>query len=368
MIRTVLGALGTVILLAACRSAPPVSEVLAAEPGRVAQGLELTIWAEEVADARSLALGPEGHVFVGNRKGNRVVALRDADGDGRAEERQLVAKELDMPNGVAVLGDDLYIATHQAVWIYPGRARDPAADTPPRKLRSLPDERHHGWRYLAAGPDKRLYLSIGAPCNVCEREGFATIERFAPDGSEVEVIARGVRNSVGFDWDGEGRFWFTDNGRDWLGDDSPPCELNRLDEEGAHFGFPHCHGGDLVDLEFGEPGCASFVAPAWKLDAHVAPLGLEYYQGQALPPAYRGGFFVAEHGSWNRSSKAGYRLMFAALEGDRVKSYTPVVDVWLDGEEVSGRPVDLLTLPDGSVLISDDYAGRIWRLTAAKAR
>lgn len=345
-------------------STPPAAAPPAATQPGLAPGLVLEVWAEDVRDARSLALGPQGHVFVGSRRGDAVRALRDSNGDGRADQRITIAEKLTMPNGIAVRGDDLYVATNGAVLRFPGRAADPAGEGAPQRIRSLPTERHHGWRYLDVDPQGRLVVAIGAPCNVCDRPDFATLERFDAQGGNVEVIAHGVRNSVGFDWDAQGRLWFTDNGRDWLGDDSPPDEINRMDREGAHYGFPWCHGGDVPDPDFDERACADFVPPAQRLGAHVAALGIHFYSGDMLRD-YRGGAFVAEHGSWNRSEKAGYRVMYAQIEQGQVRDYRPVVDVWLDGQEVSGRPVDLLTLPDGSLLISDDHGDRIWRLRAA---
>lgn len=326
-----------------------------------ARHLQWSLWAD-VPDARSLALGPAGHVFAGNRRKNKVWVLRDADADGRAEQRQVLLEDLDMPNGVAVLGDDLYVATLRHVWRYPGLARDPQGPVEPQAIRQLPGERHHGWRYLAAGPDGWLYLTIGAPCNVCLEPGFARIERFTPDGSRVEVVAEGVRNSVGLAWDAQQRLWFTDNGRDWLGDDQPPCEINLLPNSGAHFGFPYCHGGVVIDPAFDSRSCAEFVKPALSLQAHVAPLGLAFLSAGDLG-LDAAGLVVAEHGSWNRSSKVGYRLMFATLEQGQIRSYQPLVTGFLQDEQVLGRPVDVLRLSEKALLVSDDSAGRIWMLS-----
>jgi glucose/arabinose dehydrogenase len=229
----------------------------------------------------------------------------------------------------------------------------------PVTIATLPQDRHHGWRYIAFGPDDKLYVPIGAPCNVCDRDddGYSMITRMNPDGSGREVVARGVRNTVGFRWHPKtGELWFTDNGRDMMGDDVPPCELNRVSRVGEHFGFPFCHGDDVVDPEFGKLGqCSQSTRPVQSLGAHVAPLGVLFDP--------RGDAIVAEHGSWNRSEKSGYRLTRVRLEGNRAVGYEEFVGGWLrpDGK-VTGRPVDLLALPDGSMLVSDDLAGVIYRI------
>jgi glucose/arabinose dehydrogenase len=226
---------------------------------------------------------------------------------------------------------------------------------------------------MALGPDGMLYVAIGVPCNVCDRDAddFATIVRMRPDGSARSVVARGVRNSVGFTWHPvTGQLWFTDNGRDMLGDNVPPCELNRLSRVGEHFGFPFCHGRAIADPEFGTLGrCAAATAPVQELGPHVAPLGLRFYTGRQFPREYRGDLFVAEHGSWNRSEKIGYRVMRVRLKGDRAVGYEEFLTGWLTPEgRVTGRPVDILVQTDGSLLVSDDVAGAIYRVfwTGAK--
>ena len=328
-------------------------------------GFEVASWADEVPNARSMALGDEGTVFVGTRTDGRVFALRDFDRDGRADKDWILAEGLNMPNGVAFRGGALYVATSGQVLRYD--QIEARLDDPPEPVivAELGAYRHHGWRYIGFGPDGRLYVSMGAPCNVCDEPDFGTILRMNADGSGREVFARGVRNSVGFDWHPvSGELWFTDNGRDMLGDDLPPDELNRADEPGLHFGFPYCHGGDIPDPEFGGSGaCADHVPPVQRLGPHVASLGLHFYRGDGFPAEYRHQAFIAEHGSWNRSIPIGYRISLVRLEDNRALSYEPFISGWLgpDGE-VSGRPVDLLELPDGSLLVSDDHAGRIYRI------
>ncbi|MEO1204014.1 MAG: PQQ-dependent sugar dehydrogenase, partial [Pseudomonadota bacterium] len=261
---------------------------------------------------------------------------------------------------------DLYVAEIDRVLRYAdidNRLENPP--TPDVLPIDLPDKRHHGWRYIAFGPDGKLYISIGAPCNVCEEDGFAVIERMNVDGSGREVVARGVRNSVGLAWHPDTEeLWFTDNGRDMLGDDRPPCELNRVSEPGQHFGFPYCHGGDIKDPKFGAgQGCAAYAPPAQRLGPHVAPLGLRFYTGESFPERYRGQVFIAEHGSWNRSKKIGYRITTVAHDNGRGTSYSTFADGWLDGEKTLGRPVDLLVIEDGSMLVSDDLNGLVYRIS-----
>ncbi len=246
-------------------------------------------------------------------------------------------------------------------------------DAPPAPVvlrDDLPTDGHHGWKFIAFGPDGKLYVPVGAPCNVCAREDprYASILRLNADGLQLEVFATGIRNTVGFDWHpGSKALWFTDNGRDMLGDDIPPDELNCAPEAGLHFGFPYCHGGDLPDPEFGSARpCSAFVAPAQRLGPHVAALGMRFYTGTQFPAPYRGDIFIAEHGSWNRSIPIGYRVTRVRMDGSRPIAYEVFATGWLDGRDVRGRPVDLLLLPDGSLLVSDDHEGAIYRISYEK--
>lgn len=331
------------------------------------EGFEIEIYAKEVKNARSMDLSPSGTLFVGTRGEGKVYALKDTDGDKRPDQKYVLATGLKMPNGVAFRDGDLYVAEVSRILRFPNiedRLDNPGE--PEVVFEDYPTETHHGWKYIAFGPDGKLYVPVGAPCNICESENeiFGSITRLNPDGSGMEVVQHGIRNSVGFTWHPEtDELWFTDNGRDWLGDDQPYCELNRAPEDGMHFGYPYCHQGDLPDPEFGaQRPCEDFTPPAAKLGPHVAPLGLEFYTGKQFPGAYHGQVFVAEHGSWNRSEKIGYRVMMATLEGDKVSSYEPFAEGWLDGNDVWGRPVDIELLPDGSMLISDDFADAIYRI------
>lgn len=348
-------------LLPALAAAAPVADL------RLPPGFRIAVWADDVPDARVLRLGRDGTVFVSTRSGGRLYALRDADGDGRAERRWVLADGLAMPNGIALKDGDLYVADLGRILRLRDIERHLDAPPPPELLRDdLPGERHHGWRFADFGPDGRLYVAVGAPCNICDRPGYAEIRALDPGGGAMETVARGVRNTVGFTWrPGTRELWFTDNGRDWLGDDAPPDELNILAAPGAHFGYPYCHGGRIPDPEFGAGRrCADYTAPAVALDAHVAPLGIVFYAGSQFPAEYRGRVFVAEHGSWNRSSKIGYRVMMADVRDGRPYDYRPFAQGWLGADgKVWGRPAYLLELPDGSLLLSDDQGGRIYRIS-----
>ncbi len=330
-------------------------------------GFSVEIWSDNVPNARSMTLGDNGTVFVSTRRDGRVYALLPR---GRASPTVLtLAEKLKMPNGIAFHDGDLYVAENHRIIRYNDiEANLGEIPKPEVVIDSLPTESYHGWRYIDFGPDGMLYISIGAPCNVCDREGFANISRMNVDGSEQEVVARGVRNSVGFSWHPDnGEIWFTDNGRDMLGDNVPPGELNHAPKIGMHFGFPFCHGGDIPDPDFGEQrDCDEFVAPAQKLPAHVAPLGMLFYTGNMFPDEYDGQILIAEHGSWNRSKKVGYRISLVRMANGKADGYEVFADGWLENEESSGRPVDLLVLDDGSMLVSDDQNGIIYRISYSR--
>jgi glucose/arabinose dehydrogenase len=331
-------------------------------------GFTAAVFADNVRNARSLARGDRGTIFVGTRSAGIVHAVVDSDGDFVADRVVRIASGLEMPNGIVFHDGALYVATNTRILRF-DRIEERLESSPAPVVihDDLPSEDHHGWRYLGLGPDRKLYVAIGAPCNVCERDDprFGSISRLGLEGQGFEVFARGIRNSVGFTWKpGTSELWFTDNGRDWLGDDRPPDELNRADRAGLHFGFPFCHGGDLVDPDHGSRGiCDRFVPPVRQLGPHVASLGVRFYQGEMFPSDYRGDLLIAEHGSWNRSTKIGYRLMRVQLDGEGAPTYEPFVTGFLAGGDVWGRPVDLLELPDGSLLVSDDHAGAIYRIS-----
>lgn len=332
---------------------------------RLPPGFQLQVFADDVPAARSMALGTQGTLFVGTR-GTTVYSISGSPGTGLKPTVRVLADQLNMPNGVAFRDGSLYVAEINRILRYDDIESSLTNVPAPKVVRDdLPKDRHHGWKYIAFGPDGKLYVPIGAPCNVCNEPKYASITRMNADGSGHEVFARGVRNSVGFTWHPASKeLWFTDNGRDYLGDDQPPCELNVAPRAGLDFGFPYCHGKDIKDPEFGKLGeCSRITPPVLTLGAHVAPLGVKFYTGTAFPEKYRNQVLIAEHGSWNRRQKSGYRLTLVRLDGHRALSYEPFATGFNRGDEVFGRPVDLLVLEDGSMLISDDSAGAIYRLT-----
>ena len=320
-----------------------------------------------VPNARQMAIGDDRVLYVGSAKAGKVHALK-LDANYRAGPLHVIAKDLPMPVGVAFREGSLYVSAVSRILRFDAIAKH--LDNPPEPVvvkGDLPTEKHHGWKYIAFSPDDWLYVPVGAPCNVCEGDPdrYANILRMKSDGSQTQTFAQGVRNTVGFDWHPITRaLWFTDNGRDMLGDDVPPDELNHAPRVGMHFGYPYCHGGTIPDPEFGgKRSCAEFTAPTQTLGAHVAALGMRFYTGKQFPEIYRHQVFIAEHGSWNRSKKSGYRVSLVTLQGERAVSYAPFITGWLQGETAWGRPADVLILADGSMLISDDLAGAIYRVT-----
>jgi glucose/arabinose dehydrogenase len=361
----------------AAPASPPPLERLKLPPG-----FRISVFAEGVRGARSMARGAKGTIFVGSRTGNGTVhAVIDRNGDGRADEVKAVATGR-QPNGVAFRDGALYVAEATRIVRYDGI--ETALDSPPAPvvvIDGLPTRGgSHTWKYLAFGPDGWLYVPVGAPCNICEDEilaepKFASILRLRPDGSGVEIFAHGVRNTVGFDWHPETReLWFTDNGRDGMGDDVPHDELNVAPKAGLHFGYPYCHQGDVADPTFGaKRPCSAFVPPAQRMGPHVAAIGMKFYTGSMFPAEFRNAIFIAQHGSWNRSEPIGYRVMVAKVRGREITSFEPFIDGFLQGirgtpsaDRATGdafaRPVDVLGMPDGSLLISDDQGNRIYRV------
>jgi glucose/arabinose dehydrogenase len=336
---------------------------------RLPVGFKLEVYADNVPAARSMAWGQRGTLFVGTRSGNVYAVSGKPGGDRQGSDKpavRILASGLNMPNGVAFRDGALYVAEVHRILRYDAIESSLAKVPEPKVVRAdLPKDRHHGWRYIAFGPDGKLYVPIGAPCNVCNEPEYGLITRMNPDGSDYEVFARGVRNSVGFTWHPASKeLWFTDNGRDFLGEDSPPCELNRAPRAGLDFGFPYCHGRSISDPEFGKLGeCSKIASPVQALGAHVAPLGVKFYTGSTFPAGYRNQVFIAEHGSWNRKEPSGYRITLVKLEGDRAQGYEPFASGFHQGKETFGRPVDLLVLADGSMLVSDDLAGAIYRIS-----
>jgi glucose/arabinose dehydrogenase len=318
-----------------------------------------------------MTLSDSGTLFVGTRSAGNVYAVIDEDNDFRADRIMRIARNLRMPNGVAFREGDLYVAEVNRVLVFRNIEKQLKEDSPFEVINDqFPEDEHHGWKFIRFGPEGKLYVPIGAPCNVCKRDEnrYAVIMRMNADGSALDPYARGVRNTVGFDWHPlTGVLWFTDNGRDWMGDDLPPDELNSAPAKGLHFGFPYCHGGDIPDPEFGTgKSCEEFTSPRMKLGAHVAALGMRFYRGTMFPGEYRERIFIAEHGSWNRSTPVGYRITMVTLKENAAVGYSVFAEGWLKGEKAWGRPVDVLVMPDGSLLISDDRAGAVYRIVYTK--
>jgi glucose/arabinose dehydrogenase len=330
-------------------------------------GFSISVYAEGVENARQLALGDEGVVFAGSRKAGLVHAVVDENDDYVADHVYLIDEDLELPSGVEFRSGSLYVAALDRVLRYDNIESNLNAPPEPVVVSdSFPDKTHHGWKYLRFGPDDKLYVPVGAPCNVCDEAGFAEIRRINADGSGEEVVASGVRNSLGLAFHPDsGELWFTDNGRDLLGDDVPSDELNHVTRAGQHFGFPYCHQGDLLDEEFGAgKSCSDYSGPEVKMGAHVANLGMSFYTGSMFPDEYHGQLFIARHGSWNRSKKVGFDIVLVRFD-DAGQAMSPEVFAsgWLQGQDAWGRPNDILQLEDGSLLVADDQAGVIYRIT-----
>ena len=360
------------LLSVAASAAPSLATI------RLPPGFTIELVTDRVPTAREMSLGPfengRGTLFVGSFSSGKVYAV--ALDQGRATGVRSIASGLQSPVGVAYRQGSLYVSSVSKILRY-DRVDGDLDRLPPVVVVTdrFPTESHHGWKFIAFGPDGDLYVPVGAPCNVCERDEsrYYNIQKIHADGSAPVVVAKGIRNSVGFDWNPvDGSLWLTDNGRDMMGDDVPSDELDRVPPQATtapHFGFPYCHQGDVPDPEFGKQRpCSEFVGPSALLGAHVAALGMRFYRptagaAEAYPDAYRNGVFIAEHGSWNRSKKSGYRIVHATIAGTRVVKQEVFAEGWLDADQsVSGRPSDVLPLPDGSLLVSDDLAGAIYRI------
>ena len=333
-------------------------------------GFKINVFAE-VPGARSMCWGSKGTLFVGT-KGSNVYAVVDEDKNGIADKVYTIASKLRMPNGVAFKNGSLYVAEISRILRFDDIENK--LSHPPNYsvvYDKLPTEDAHGWKFIAFGPDGKLYVPVGAPCNICEPANpvFESLTRMNADGTGFEIYAKGIRNTVGFAWHPQTKeLWFTDNGRDLLGDDIPSDELNYAPKKGMHFGFPYCHQGDILDPQFGKgKNCADYTPPVLKLGAHVASLGMRFYNGSMFPSKYKNQILIAEHGSWNRTKKVGYRVMSVQLKNNKAVQYLPFAAGWLDSNEnVSGRPVDVEIAPDGALLVSDDQKGVVYRISYQK--
>jgi len=335
---------------------------------KVPPGFKVEVWVPEILDARGLRQGDKGTIFVSsNFVAGKIYAVVDKGGK---REVKTIAEKLMLPNGIEFYKGALYVATPKAITRYDDiestldKPKDPVTI-----YDKLPGEIPHGWKFIKIGPDGKLYVPTGAPCNICEPnpDTYAQISRMNLDGTGMEVVARGVRNTVGFDFNPKtGELWFTDNQRDWLTEDLPNDELNRLTNAGRqHFGYPYCHGGDLLDPEFGwGKSCADFTKPVALLGPHSAPLGMRFYTGKMFPEKYQNAIFIARHGPWNRSTKYAADVIVVYLNGNgTVKSWEPFMTGLVENNTYLGRPVDVLVMKDGSLLVSDDHAGAIYRIS-----
>lgn len=348
--------------------APPLptpADRLALEQLKLPKGFKIDVYASGIANARSLRVGDKGTVFISNRVLDKVYAVVDRNG---TRATKVIASGLDRPNGLAYHNGTLYIG--EGTRMSKLEKIEDNLDNPGQPVvfyDDLPNHRSHGWKFIAIGPDNKLYINVGAPCNICVPPNEnAQIRRVNLDGTGAEVFARGVRNSVGFDWHPLTKeLYFTDNGRDWLSEDLPEDELNRVTRVGQHFGFPYCHQGTFTDREFGwGRSCDEFVKPAALLGPHSAALGMRFYTGKMFPESYRNAIFIARHGSWNRTKKIGGDVVVAKLNRDgSVKSVEPFITGFLQSNQYWGRPVDVQVMKDGSLLVSDDYAGAVYRVT-----
>jgi glucose/arabinose dehydrogenase len=334
---------------------------------KLPRGFKAEIWASGLPGGRAMARGDKGKIYLGTRIIGRVYEVTDAGGKRTV---RVVADKLTQPAGVAFNNGSLYVMAIDKVLRYDGIEDKP--DVQPVDLTDkfdLPPERHHNWKYIAFGPDKKLYVPFGAPCNICEpKDEYAQLRRYNPDGSGKEVIARGIRNTVGFDWHPKTReLWFTDHGRDWMGDDTPQDELNRLSKPGLNFGFPYCHANGVPDRDIKKPdACKGVTRPVTVMGPHAAVMGVKFYTGKMFPKDYQNVMFVARRGSWNRAKQTGYDVVTvrASADGKEAK-VTPFLTGFMDAKANSfwGRPVYLLQMPDGALLVSDEQNGAIYRIS-----
>ena len=329
------------------------------------KGFKIEVYASGIPNARSLRLGDKGTLFVGNRVLDKVYAVVDRDGKRTVK---VIASGMDRPNGLAFHDGTLYVA--EGTKISKLEKIEDNLDNPPKPVviySDLPNQQSHGWKFIGIGPDNKLYVPVGAPCNICiPPEANAQLRRINLDGSGAEVVARGIRNTVGFDWNPATKeLYFTDNGRDWLSEDLPNDELNRITKVGQHFGYPYCHQGDIPDSEYGwGRQCSEFTPPVALLGPHSASLGMRFYSGTMFPADYRGAIFVARHGSWNKTNKIGGDIVVVKLNKDgSVKSWEPFITGFIQNNDYIGRPVDVLPMKDGSLLIADDFAGAVYRVS-----
>lgn len=357
------------VLLSLCAWAGGIRAEIDTSRLSLPPGFAISVLTEEVPNARQMALADDGTLYVGTRRAGNLYAVTGWQDPNQLPSRTKVRRidqDLVMPSGLVWHAGDLYVGALNRILRYPNIGANLDQVAPPEVITDdLPSKRHHGWKYLSMGPDGALYVPVGAPCNICKSVDprFASILRMDPKTGTTTIYAAGVRNSVGLAWHPTtGKLWFTDNGRDSLGDDVPADEINVVDTPSGHFGYPYWHAGDVADPKFGKGHAAqNYQQPILKVQAHSAALGIDFYTGEGFPARYNNALFVAEHGSWNRSAKVGYQIsvVFDTPQGPQ---YAPFITGWLRGEENWGRPNDVLVTPDGELLISDDQTGSIYRV------
>ena len=342
-------------------------------------GFDISLYAEGMTNPRQMVIGDKGTLFVGSRISKNVYAIVDSDGDFKGDQLYTIMNENTvfsdgtkpvMPSELAFKDGSLYVAAVSHILRFDDfESKLDSPGVPTIVTSAFPTAKHHGWKSIEFGPDGKLYVPVGAPCNTCpEKDNIMLISRMDPDGSNIEVVARGVRNTVGFDWHPKtGDLWFTDNGVDGLGDDMPADELNRVSYVGEHFGFPYVHQGDPPDQRYGrDKSVNDYTAPAQKLVSHAGALGLLFYTGKMFPEEYKDLIFIAEHGSWNSSKKHGYRIMTVREVDGKGVEYKPFASGFMENEQAWGRPCDIILMDDGSMLMSDTETGAVYRITYKK--
>lgn len=368
--KTVKIILSLILIISTANSwAKPADHITRLKQLKLLPGFRISIFADNLPNARGMALGDNGIVYIGTSQKGKIYAVQDTDNDGYAETQHTLAQGLNYPNGLAYRNGNLYVGEISRITRYDGISGRLANPPMPKIIYDkFPSNRLHGLKYLRFGPDDKLYTAVGSPCNICNPANpiFTSLVRMNADGTNFEILARGIRNTVGIDFNPvNNNLYFTDNGRDNLGDNTPQEELNRWSGKiGEHFGYPYCHAGNVLDNYFGAgKSCGDYTSPVWRFRAHNAPLGLRFYRGDQFPIKYKNNAFAAMHGSWNRTIPDGYRVVMLRQTNGKFTSGSDFVKGWLTPlGKIIGRPVDIIEYKDGTMLISDDWNGAIYRV------
>jgi glucose/arabinose dehydrogenase len=344
---------------------PTPADQLPIKKMKVPPGFKVEVWASGILDARGLRQGDKGTVFVSSLfVAGKIYAVTDKGGK---REVKTIAEKLFLPNGIEFYKGSLYVATPKDITRYDNI--EDHLDSPPAPVMvydKLPGDVPHGWKFIKVGPDGKLYVPVGAPCNICDPDDrHGQIFRMNLDGTGVESVAKGMRNTVGFDWDPRTKqLWFGDNGRDWLSEDLPNCELNHVTKIGQHFGNPYCLQGNIADPAFGwGKSCDAYTKPALLLGPHAAPLGMRFYTGKMFPAKYHNAIFLARHGPWNRSKKWAADVVAVFVDAKGNARMEPFLTGLVENNQYLGRPADVMVMKDGSLLVSDDHNGAIYRVS-----